>query len=95
MATPAATPGNSETGDAPPEDGPGQREADVDAYFRDLVAKAPPLTPAQRDRLALLFSSPARTARVHAQRRPAAADPAPWCPWRCSSRRGRRRRRDR
>jgi hypothetical protein len=34
------------------------RITSLDAYIRDLVASAPPLTPAQRDRLALLFRRP-------------------------------------
>jgi hypothetical protein len=37
-------------------DATGRQAADIDAYIRDLVASAPPLTPAQCDRLALLFS---------------------------------------
>jgi hypothetical protein len=37
-------------------DHPARRDLDIDVYIRDLVAAAPPLTPAQRDRLALLFS---------------------------------------
>jgi hypothetical protein len=48
-----------------PQDGPGRRTADIDAYIRGLVAGAPPLTPAQRDRLALLFNgASASTARL-------------------------------
>jgi hypothetical protein len=49
-------------GQDPAPDAPGMHAAGIDAYIRDLVASAPPLTPAQRDRLALLFTGPARRA---------------------------------
>ena len=42
--------------------------AAMDACIRDLVASAPPLTPAQRDRLALLFSRPDRRPPARAAR---------------------------
>jgi hypothetical protein len=47
--------------DAPPGD-------TMDACIRDLVASAPPLTPAQRDRLALLFGRPSRRPPARAAR---------------------------
>ena len=40
-----------------PDDRRASRVCDIDAYIRDLVARAPVLAPAQRDRLALLFCS--------------------------------------
>jgi hypothetical protein len=57
-AQPCRPPGGADSGgnhDAPHEH-PAGHIPDVDACIRDLVAAAPPLTPAQRDRLALLFS---------------------------------------
>jgi hypothetical protein len=46
-------------GQGPAPDAAGAHAAGIDTYIRDLVASAPPLTPAQRDRLALLFTGPA------------------------------------
>ena len=66
------TPSRPEVGPSAPGHGQGRSDASpgdaMDACIRDLVAGAPPLTPAQRDRLALLFGRPgrrppARTAR--------------------------------
>jgi hypothetical protein len=67
--------------DQPPGDRPARPEADLDTHIAELVAVAPPLTSAQRDRLTLILrrsppptpAIPARSARHH----PAPARPGP------------------